>query len=285
MNLLKKFIDLVLYGNFWIALCALAMCLQTTFIINQQWTGWLEAFVFFSTLFLYAVHRIIGIAKLKENFEVDRYAVIARFKQHIWIYAIIGLLLSGICFFFLNWRIQLALILPGIVSLAYVIPFLKGPKKRLRDLDDIKIFLVAIVWAWITALLPILAYAPELPYLMIGLLMLERACFVFAITLPFDIRDLKVDAFSAVRTIPARIGIRQTHLLAGLLLVMAGLFALGNYYAGLYRLVHLLAIALSLLSTYLLIYYSTPERHDYYYSGLMDGTMFLQAVLVICFSG
>jgi len=65
-SILKKFIDLLLFGNFWIALCAVAMTWQTELLLFGaiEWT-YLTSFVFFSTLFLYAIHRIVGLVKVK----------------------------------------------------------------------------------------------------------------------------------------------------------------------------------------------------------------------------
>ena len=67
-KLLIKFIDLILYGNFWIALAALAMALQSQYIFTGQLTlNNLSYFIFSSTLLLYALHRIVGLKKVKEG--------------------------------------------------------------------------------------------------------------------------------------------------------------------------------------------------------------------------
>ncbi|MEM9823437.1 MAG: hypothetical protein AAF985_20305, partial [Bacteroidota bacterium] len=275
---LKKLIDLLLYGNFWIAAGALAMSWQSQLIFTGQiQMDALAVFVFFSTLFLYAVHRIVGISKLHEYFQLERYSVIVTFKTHIQVYAFIGLLGTGVSFFYLAPNVQAALVIPGLLSLGYVIPFW-GEKKRLRDLNHIKIFLVAIVWAWVSVLLPAIQEAQTFD-LALALMMLERALFVFAITLPFDIRDLNVDMHSEVKTIPAQLGWIKARSIALVLIVLAGLLALELYYLEYYSFSHLLALSIAYLLTAFLIYRSHPDRHDYFYTGLMDGTMILQFVL------
>ena len=68
-DLIKKFIDLIFYSNLWIALCASAMCWQTQFILTGKTElNWLLGLIFFATLFLYALHRIIGISKVHEGY-------------------------------------------------------------------------------------------------------------------------------------------------------------------------------------------------------------------------
>ncbi len=279
LNLLKKIVDLLLYGNLWIALCALAMAAQSQLLLKGQFErDALLLFIFFATLFLYAIHRIIGISKLHKYFEADRYGIIVRFKSHIKLYAIIGGL--GMLWYFgqLSGAVQLALVVPALLSLGYTLPFLKGKQLRLRDLDFIKIFLVAGVWAWVSVLLPALEYG--CPKAMLALMLAERSCFVFAITLPFDIRDLKVDASSQLRTLPAAIGINRSKWLAISLLGAMSALAAANWWLGNYPAGALLGIALSAICTGGLVWWSEPWRHDYFYSGLMDGTMILQAVLV-----
>jgi len=240
--------------------------------------NYLSGLVFLATLFLYAAHRIVGISRLKDFFDVDRYKVIASFKWHIFLYAAIAGIGCFYCFLYLDRNLQLALVLPGIFSLAYVIPFL-GNRKRLRDVNHVKIYLVAIVWAFVTVLLPAmeLRKATTLPAV---IMFIERAFFIFLITLPFDIRDLKVDSFSEVKTLPTQLGLEKTLRLGYLCVLVFLLLVLVNFGLGTYSIEQTAGLFVSGLSTAWLLSKSSPDRHDYFYSGLMDGTMVLQFLLV-----
>lgn len=259
------------------------MCWQTQFIFNGTITwNWLLGLSFFATLFLYALHRIIGISKVHEFLEIERYAVISKFRHHIIIYAVLAGIGGTICFWYVSLAVQLSLIIPAIISLGYVIPFLSG-KKRLRDFNHIKIFLIAIVWSWVTVFLPAL----ELGKLLEAgtwLMGIERCLFIFAITLPFDIRDLKVDTHSKVKTIPAVIGIKRTKLLGLGVLVTASLLSALLSYLGYYDQHVLLGLLLSYVSTWFFIRYADRIHHDYFFTGLIDGTMILQFALIYLFS-
>ena len=290
MKWIKAFIDFLLYGNLWIAACAAALLLPLQLILLGEFRfDPLFFFLFSATLFLYAVHRIVGIAKLQAHFKDDRYQVISRFRHHIQIYAAIGLIGSIYTFFQLQFATQLAVVIPAFLSIGYVLPFLrpnkaKGDMRRLRDIHFVKIFLVALVWAATTVLMPAIEYGWDNPW-QISLLFLERSAFIFAITLPFDLRDLQVDQFIEVKTIPAIIGLKATKRLAyaclGLMLLASVLlWGLGFYHWG-----QLLAIVLSAASTLWLVWWVQPQSHDYWFSGLMDGTMLLQALLVVLGSG
>jgi len=284
-TILEKFVNLLLFGNFWIALCAVAMTWQTELLLFEEiaWTP-LTGFAFFSTLFLYAVHRIVGLVKVKPFLEKYRYAVIYSFRNHIKFYALLGGVGALYFFFSLSFANQLLLVIPSILSLGYVLPFVKG-QKRLRDFDYIKIFLIAIVWGIITVLMPILQRTTilELPHLFI---LLERMFFIFAITLPFDIRDLKIDAHMDVKTIPGRIGIQKTKQLARFSLLIVLLLAVmnWNWFIGDYSFNNLLSIFFSCCITLLLIEKSDQTDADYFFTGLMDGTMILQFIFVFFFN-
>ena len=278
MRLIKAFINLIFYGNFWIAACALAMGLQSQYLFqgNIEATP-LMGLLFCATLLVYALHRIVGISRLKDFLEEERYAVIYRFRKHIRIYAILGGL--GAAFFFLQLprQIQLELMLPGIISLAYVWPVLTG-QRRLRDINHIKIFLIAIVFAWVTVRLPAIEAGYSAINFSMLLLILERSLFIFAITLPFDIRDLVVDQHSKVKTIPSIIGIQNSQILAYCALLIA--FALIAYNSDFYTFWQSMALGISYLSTAFFIRLSSTQKHDYFYTGLMDGTMIIQFLLV-----
>lgn len=275
MPLVRAFIDLILYSNLWIALAALSMAAQTQFLLSDQVTPTpLLGFILFATLLLYAVHRIVGLEKVQPFLEKGRFFVISRFRSHIMIYAAMAAIGAAVFFFQLPFRLQLAAVAPSLIALGYVLPLLGG-RKRLRDLSYLKIFLIAIAWSWITVLLPALELGMGWSFPMIVML-LERAFFIFAITLPFDIRDLEVDAYNQVRTLPALLGYRRTKLLALFcLLAMAALAGL-NRHADVYSTGAFAGILLSGLIAFTLIWYSDRVKHDYYFTGLIDGLMALQ---------
>ena len=255
------------------------MLWQTQLILDQPIRiDYLTGFVFSSTLFLYAIHRIVGIGRLSAFFEVDRYRVIATFKSHIFFYGLLAAVGALFCFYHLDRTLQWAMFIPGAFSLAYVVPFL-GRQRRLRDINHIKIYLIAVVWAFVTVVLPSLALQQAFS-LSISLMALERALFIFVITLPFDIRDLKVDAHSTVKTIPSILGVKKTLQLGYGLLVLFGGLVIINGALGFYRPMECLAMIAAGGITGWLLSGSRPGRHDYFFSGIMDGTMVFQFVLV-----
>ena len=279
MPLIRALIDFVLYSNLWIAMAAFAMAAQTQFLLSGRvYFTPLLGFILFATLLLYAVHRIVGLEKAQPFLKKGRFFVISRFRTHIMAYAALAAIGAAVFFFRLSFHLQLAAVAPSLIALGYVLPFLSG-RKRLRDLSYVKIFLIAIAWSWITVLLPALELGMGWSIPMIVML-LERAFFIFSITLPFDIRDLEVDTYNQVRTLPALLGYQRTKMLAlACLLAMAALAGL-NYHIDAYNTGAFTGIMLSGLIAFSLIYFADKVKHDYYFSGLIDGLMVLQFGLV-----
>ena len=285
--LIRKIIDLFLYSNVYIAVAAVALTAQTQLILFGEFElDTLSVLVFFATMFIYASHRLVGLFSVKKFLKEGRFHIINTYKNHIWIYtgiAVIGLIYA---FFQVSFRVQLALVLPGLISLSYVIPFLglkKNRKLRLRDLNWIKIFLIAIVWAYVTVILPIIEIR-SVSWSDV-LIFVERAVFIFMITLPFDIRDLKVDQYNNVKTIPAVYGIPFTMKLVFTSLIFLLILASANYLFVPDSPIYFAAFGLwlSLISTYIFIRISIDKTDDYYFTGLLDGTMWLQFVCVWAF--
>ena len=185
--------------------------------------------------------------------------------------------LGAICFFQLQFYTQLALLLPAALSLAYVLPFIGQSKKRLRDLNFIKIALIALVWAYVTVLLPLIEWEVALRFEHL-LIYSERCLFIFAITLPFDIRDWAIDKKQGVLTIPAIIGVFKTKILGTATLL--GWLILS---ALLYPIPILGSFICSALLSVALLWGSHSKRSDFYYTGLVDGTILFQYILVQLF--
>ena len=175
-------------------------------------------------------------------------------------------------FFQLKPLTQILMVPAGIISLAYVLPIWTG--LRLRDVHYVKIFLIALVFSYVTACLPLVELGWELSQIHWGVL-LERCLFLLAITLPFDIRDLLIDKHTHVKTIPQLLGPERTMRLALALLGLVLLLALAFQRMGLYAPDVTIGYIAALIITGVLIYFSPRQQHDYYFSGLLDGSMLL----------
>ena len=104
-----------------------------------------------------------------------------------------------------------------------------------------------------------------------------------SITLPFDIRDLKYDIASKVKTIPSKIGVKKTILLSEFLLTI--FVSLKYYQLHLNHISYEQFIALSIASliTGIVLVFTSTKRPELFFSGLIEGTMVLMYLAVLIF--
>ena len=124
------------------------------------------------------------------------------------------------------------LIPASIISLSYpikIIP-LGNQKVSLRELPRAKIFLIALVWSIVSVAL--ITLENESFYSLDTLLLfISRFSFVLAITIPFDIRDLKYDDLS-LKTIPQIYGEKKAKMIAVYCLAFFELISICHFFVG-----------------------------------------------------
>lgn len=269
-DLVRHITNFYLYSSLHIGLCSVYLYLFTISRFNLRVDFKYVLFTLSSTIFIYSIHRLIGINKVKEFSHKGRFAIIEKFKNHILVYAVLSFL--GCCFLFLNfdWSRIILISGAGLLSILYTIPIF-GKAKRLRDVSFIKIFLIGIVWSYVTGVVPM--YEQGLSFPVILSYFLEIIIFFIAITIPFDIRDYSVDASNNVSTIPTLLGRRPAIKLA-LLLIWITLFidvSMTLQYD--LSFLGLICMATTCVLTFFTIKHVSDKETDYYFSGLLDTTI------------
>jgi 4-hydroxybenzoate polyprenyltransferase len=279
VTLAEKLTNLLLYSSVFIAIGTVSLIQLNMELVSGKWhLDNYSIFAFFATIFLYSLHRLYGINRVKGFDHEIRFSAIKTYRSHVMLYCVTGAAGALIYFFQLPHLIKLLIVTPAVFSLLYVLPVFPG-ERRLRDFHFIKILAIAFVWAWITSFIP--------EYIVLGGLDLhqcfsfaERLLFFIAITIPFDIRDLEVDAGSSVKTIPSTIGISKSKAIAIICLILHLIIVISLSYYGYYLKGILFPYAVLFIVTSTLILLAHPKWSDYYYSGLLDGMMILQWLLV-----
>lgn len=204
-----------------------------------------------------------------------RFHIINKYRSHIRAYAIISFIGIVWSLSHLSTDYIIHLVLPFIISVGYVIPFRR--EHRLRDINYIKIFLISIVWAYISIIPIIVESGLSGPIIIYGI---EKCLFLLAITIPFDIRDKEIDGHAELRTIPDLIGIRNSYILSISFVIICTILHL-QLFDG--KMAASLLIA-DLLIT-LMIILSSKIKNDYMYSGLLDGSFLVRFLLIAGLSG
>lgn len=241
------------------------------------WGAWkvglFGAFSFFATLAVYNGQRLFKVSEVETPWLMWVRGNSGYIRMLTILASVVALVLSlvlvnGRDFWYITFWMSPAV----VVSFLYVFR-LKG--KNLRDVPYLKIHLIAFAWVFVLILFPFFTRF----YLTIDFvkpfiaLILGHYFYVVAITIPFDIRDLKYDIESQ-KTIPQVLGVNASRLIAVGLLLVAAIFLTGltpirtdNYW-------FYAAIAVQIV----LVMAMDTKRSDLYCAGWIDGAVALLGI-------
>ena len=269
-------IDFFVSSNFYVSLgvsCLTALSMHVYRIENYH----LQGFVFFSTLFLYNFIRLVPGDSIFKSVKSNRHKFIYDHNIYLWALVIFSGLFSIYfvlpIFRFILWP----LIISAVISLAYGLPILrfKSSWNRMREVPGLKIFLIAFVWAIVTEGFPNLLANQDWSLLAL----LERFLFVVAITIPFDIRDLKFDR-NEILTIPQYFGVKWAKFFGIICLVAAEIIlAYRTFIAGEINLIGCLAIYITYEVSTVLVYFSKEQMSERYVTLGVEGMSILMGIL------
>ena len=269
INNFAGFLRLFVYANFWVAGAVYALTRVTEILIDahQHSLALLNAA---GTLVVY------GFARYFEGPSgSEKTSKITAWRQQMpnltklsilggATFSIIELVQVGSISLFLYYVIGAA------VAMLYPLPWImKNKGGGLRSVPGLKLFIISFVWAYSTGFVPAIWNGYNgWP------LLLERFFWTMACTIPFDVRDIKLDAES-IKTLPHIIGPKNSIYLAHAALWMS-FFIL------------VVVLAMPMVSTFtLFLFFATiiivarPEMGDLYYSFLIEGLPWFLLGLVL----
>lgn len=176
--------------------------------------------------------------------------------------------------FFVNPYCFIILIPMGGLSIFYVVPLIPFYKKSpsLRDIPYLKIIVIGITWAIAVVWLPMVdtKYYIGMNSSILLFSILQVFLFVFAITIPFDVRDVNFDKLNQLKTIPQLIGNKNAVVFSELLLVGSILLLyflpIGSY---------IYPLLIGHIITMLIIGFTTEKRNEIFFAGLVEGTVII----------
>jgi 4-hydroxybenzoate polyprenyltransferase len=276
---IRTVIDFLLHGNFFIALCAVAMVLQTNYLREFQVAGSaLLIFIYAATFFLYNIHKYISIWLRPELIDTQRFAQFKRFDIPLSILTYMAAMLSFDTYMTLGMDVKKIVFYYACGASLYVFPYFKG--KRIRDIYFIKNIWIGGIWACMVVALPAIALGRDW-WATDTVLMLEKFFFIFALSIPFDIRDMRIDAKAGIKTIPLSMGVEKAKQIAYIALCWSFLMAFILFYFQNYSLTILIKMLISLLFTAFFLKKMGNTQSDYFYYLGIDGLMILQACIVM----
>lgn len=284
---LKQILDFLLFSNVFIALCAVSQGIITYRILGLEPNKYVLVTLFFATISIYNFSILLAKPKQAEHSSFVRVRWIFSHYRLMLSFLLISLLVLCSTLLFLSQNSIILLFVLGLISISYSLPIWTNQGKRygIRNIPGLKLFIIGIVWASSTVLLPIFEIEKGSQTVISSyecfLLFLNRFLFILAITIPFDIRDIYQDKNHELKTLPVLFGERKSLILCQILLFTQLLIMIiffqrfdANFWAFFF----------STLITGWLIFRSKWEKNEYYYFFFLDGTMILQLALIQIFN-
>jgi len=267
---LHKHLLFYINTNFFVALAVLCLHLSSEILLKNS-NSKISIFIFFATILTYNFQRIVIIQKGIDN---KKSLWIKKNKKIIYFTVIFSFAIT--VYLFLNFKLptQIVIVVCGVFSLLYPL--------FLRSVPYLKIFIISIIWTFVSTTLLVIeneVYIDQNIYC----LHISRFCFVFAITIPFDIRDIKID-FKNIKTIPIRFGEKISRYI-GVLLIFIHQFIMLKLYL-LHFISNQIFYATIVLSffTIILIMQSSSKRNDIYFSfGVESASILMYIILFFSF--
>jgi hypothetical protein len=250
--------------NIWVALCftALVVYFQLN-LYHPIYSVW--GIAFFGTLGIYNFTRIPNW----KNFQNPRY-------RNQFILTAIGVIGAAICVILRGFELKTFLYLAvlGFVSFCYSLPF-KG--LGLRTIPFLKLFLIAFVWAGSSIGLLLVVHHSLLQHYAV---FTSVFFFVIGITIPFDIRDAKIDELE-LKTIPQILGIKGAKILSITCLILSMVFFYIEFHLWT---AFTLSWYLTSIISILFCVFSSPKNSPFYYSFWMESCSILPLLffLLLC---
>ena len=271
-------LQLVIFSNSYIALCAVVMCLTTVRLFNLRLPNSFLPFIFFGTLGSYSLHLYLTDGSLRRT---DRERWIDQHK-HLLLGLFIGSMLIG-GWLLIRLTAYLTDLLPVVaLTFLYTAPKIDWrPFRALRQIAVLKTTYLALVWTYVTVALPILLTpaSPRTHWTLAVAWFLNRFLLIYGIALCFDYRDRDVDRQSKWLTIVSMLTGRQVRLFFGLIVLCFGLTAGALYGLG-WTEWTLLCICLPMFLLVLVARRIITGASDYGYYVCLDGLLMVTGILL-----
>jgi len=209
MKLFKHVFNFYLDASIHVAFAVFTLVHVTVLTLKIPYDNHLAWFLFFGSICCYNF--------IKYGIEAEKYIKVAnQYHKNIQIFSFIAAIFGTYHAYFLPWDIWHGLLILVFLTGLYALPVLPN-SKNFRSLGGLKIFIVALVWAGSTVVLPYLSYGNSFPW-DLWIETLQRFLFVLILLIPFEIRDLKYDHIG-LKTLPQRYGVARTKIIGSFMIL------------------------------------------------------------------
>jgi 4-hydroxybenzoate polyprenyltransferase len=274
---IKIFFRNLVYGDLFIAFCAVMMAWETVRVFGQP-DGPILLFIFFSTLCSYSFHSLVNTiypaATYRHEWNIKNKPVL-----------ITTFILSSLLVFVYTWKLRngiLFIAIGGVATFLYSAPNIPfKPFIFLRRIAIGKTIFLAGVWTYVTGMMPMLMSSKGMTarhYFFLG----SRLFLVYAICILFDLKDRTEDRKKGIRALPTVLSGKSIRFIYYLSLVFSLASSIMMYRSGIDLSVFIFMLVPVLFCIF--IYNGAIKRKDdLFYYVILDGMMMMSALLLFVY--
>jgi len=276
MSFLKKILDFYIDCSIHVALAVFSLSWITLIEFHIPYDENLLFFNFYASITGYNFVKYFGLARFHHR-------SLTRWLKLVQIFSLFCFVLMCYYAFQLEVRTLFVILVFGIITFLYAIPFLPSKmiydsNKNLRNISGLKVYIIALVWAGVTVFLPLINNDHSINTDVV-LVVAQRFVLVVVLMFPFEIRDLNYDNLK-LATIPQKIGIKNTKII-GILLLM--LFFFLEFFKDEINANSIIALLITTFITLLLLILANRNQGRYYSSFCVESVPILWLVLMMLF--
>ena len=276
MKVLKSVFNFYINSSIHVALAVYAMTWVTLISFGLPYDENVLYFVFYATITAYNFIKYFGLAKFHHR-------SLANWLRVIQLFSAVAFVLM--CYYLskLNLRTLTLIGFLAIATFLYAIPlipkrYLFDEQQNLREISGAKIYVIALVWCFVSVLLPVMNTGIELSA-DIWVTLFQRFCYVLVLMLPFEIRDLNYDSLK-LATIPQKIGIKKTKIIGVLLLMV---FIMLEFFKDEINDKSIISTLMIMFVTLLFLIVSSKKQHKYYSAFWVEALPIFWLLLIMLF--
>ncbi len=272
---MKALFNYFIFGNFFIAICAVVMFLHTKLFFPLNIDTNFIPFIFFSTLCSYSLHWYLTRHENAVSLRMEWTARHRKFLMGLFIISLIG---AGISFIPLLGFYKL-LIPIAFITFMYTAPKIPvQPFIAIRKIAVMKTTYLTLVWVFITAVLPVLVSVNNWDAAQ-TLFTINRLFLIFPICVLFDYRDRKEDILEGIKNIATILSERGLDIVFRICMLLNFLsaFLLQNILPNWFYTICNIAPSILLILTYKTSKYTKSDLWFYFY---LDGLMMLSGLMI-----
>jgi len=277
MTILKRLFNFYLNASIHVALAVYAMTRITLIQFELDYDENVLYFVFFATITGYNFVKYFGVAKFHHR-------SLAYWLKVIQVFSFIAFIAMSYYAFRLEIKTLLYISVFGLITFLYAIPLIpmhhfRDSQKNLREIGGLKVYVIALVWAFTTVLLPLIDNDIAINADVI-ITSVQRFIFVIVLMLPFEIRDLNYDSLK-LATIPQSIGVKHTKIIGVFLLIV---FLFLEYFKDELTENSILTTLIIMAITLLFVVFSNKKQSKFYSAFWVESLPVLWLTLLLVFS-